>query len=91
MYLRYAATFIYGISGLVLAWALVTHTLRLRADDVWFALLLLVVPATMVFGAVWVFLDKTWWRPVLVFILLVPSVTLWGAVLLYAYAGFRIH
>jgi membrane-anchored protein YejM (alkaline phosphatase superfamily) len=57
----------------------------------WFALLLAIVPASMVFGSMWVLLNAVWWRPLLGVVLLIPSVLAWGAMLLFAYTGFRIH
>ncbi len=75
----------------MLSYAVVTDPGQVRADDVWFALLLCGVPAAMLIGAAWIALDKATWRIVLGIVLLVPSLALWGAIMLYAYAGFRIH
>jgi len=45
----------------------------------------------MVFGSVWVMLGEPLWRRGLGFVLLIPSLTIWGGILLLAFAGFRIH
>ena len=75
----------------MLSYAVATDPGEVRADDFWFALILCSIPAAMVIGAAWVTLDNTVWRIVLGVVLLVPSLALWGAIMLYAFAGFRIH
>ena len=72
-------------------YGLAAHTGTIRADEIWFAVILCIVPATMVVGAVWIILGKASWNPLLGLALLVPSVTLWAAILVFAYLGFRLH
>lgn len=90
-YLRYSALFAFGVTAIVWIYGFSAHPQQLRIDEVWFALLLFVVPTSMVIGAVWLVLDKAWWRLVLGAALLVTSIVVWGAILLFAYIGFRIH
>jgi hypothetical protein len=91
MYLRYTAFIVYGVTAVVGTYGVVVHPGQVRVEEIWFALILCVVSASMVLGAVWVVLNEAWWRPVVGLILLVPSVIIWGGILLIAYAGFRLH
>ncbi|MGI9327433.1 MAG: hypothetical protein ACR2PZ_19600 [Pseudomonadales bacterium] len=90
-YVKNSALVAFGITTIVWLYGVSAHPQQLRMDEVGFALLLFIVPTSMVIGAVWVALDKAWWRVVLGAALLVPSIAVWGAILLFAYAGFRIH
>ena len=90
-HLRYTAAIIYGITAVLCVYGIAIDPGQPRADDIWFAALLCLVSASLVFGAVWVMLDKAQWRRGLGFVLLIPSLTIWGGILLLAFAGFRIH
>ena len=70
MYLRYSGFIVYGLTAAVWGYGFLVHSPGLRVDELWFALLLAIVPASMVFGSMWVLLNAAWWRPLLGVVLL---------------------
>ena len=90
-YLRYACYGVFGLTVLVWLVGAVLRPNHFRLDELWFLVLLFVVPGAMVLGSLWVLLDRAWWRMLLGLFLLLPAGAVWVLVLLLAYSGFRVH
>lgn len=90
-YPLFATLVIFGITATVWMHAFATKTIRLRSEEIAILGLLFVVPAGLVSAAIWIMLDRRWWRILLGIVLLVPALGIWVLSLMLANAGFRIH
>lgn len=58
IYLRYSASFVYGLTAIIGCYGMAVHPGEIRSDDAWFAFLLCLISASSVIFAIWVLIDE---------------------------------
>jgi hypothetical protein len=87
--LKRTALIVFSITAVVWAYSLTQHTFLKR--EFWLYAGLFLIPGLAICISLWLMLLKRWWWKLIGTLLMIASLFIWGAALLFVFVGFKIH